>query len=60
MLLPLACGEDTKPLPGVEVGCAWFEEANCYRASIEEMEMILSQYTRWFKNKDRPMPERLW
>jgi hypothetical protein len=29
------------------------------RASIEEIEMILSRYTRWFKNKDRPMPERL-
>ncbi len=37
LLLPLACGEDTEPLPGQEVGCAWFEEANCYRASIEEM-----------------------
>ena len=29
------------------------------RASIEEIDLILSRYTRWFKNQDRPMLERL-
>ena len=41
LLLLSACGNEETPLPGIEVGCGWFEEENCYRESLDPLSACL-------------------